>query len=295
MATVFNKNCTLCPRNCGVDRSVTTGYCGVGRDVTVARASLHHFEEPCISGTGGSGAIFFSGCNMGCVFCQNKDISRQAYGKKITPQRLAEIFHELEISGAQTVNLVTPTHFVPQICEAFEIYRPSVPVVYNTSGYEKVDTLSLINPYVDVYLPDMKYADPVLAQKYSFAPDYPSVAMEAIAYMTEQKPVPAYNDDGIMTCGVIVRHLVLPGETDNSVKVLEMLAPFKGKFLLSLMSQYTPLYSVDGHPNLNRKITPLEYKRVLAYADRLGLTDGFMQELCSASEDFVPEFNLTGV
>ena len=261
----------------------------------VARAALHHYEEPVISGTRGSGAIFFAGCNMGCVYCQNREISRDGFGRKITPQRLAQIFDELIAQGAQTINLVTPTHFVPQIAEALAINRPAVPVVFNCSGYEKVDTLKLIAPYVDVYLPDFKYADPAIAQKYSKCADYPAVAIDAIRFMTEQKPVPQFNRDGIMTSGVIVRHLVLPGATDNSVKALELLTPFKGKILLSLMSQYTPLFNGDLPVELQRKITPLEYKRVLAKAESLGLTDGFMQELSSAESEFVPNFDLTGV
>ena len=295
METNFYKKCTLCPRNCGADRTAKAGVCGMGADLVVARAALHHYEEPVISGTRGSGAIFFAGCNMGCVYCQNREISRDGFGRKITPQRLAQIFDELIAQGAQTINLVTPTHFVPQIAEALAINRPAVPVVFNCSGYEKVDTLKLIAPYVDVYLPDFKYADPAIAQKYSKCADYPAVAIDAIRFMTEQKPVPQFNRDGIMTSGVIVRHLVLPGATDNSVKALELLTPFKGKILLSLMSQYTPLFNGDLPVKLQRKITPLEYKRVLAKAESLGLTDGFMQELSSAESEFVPNFDLTGV
>ena len=295
MEKVFNKNCTLCPRNCNVDRSSKVGYCNVGQAPVVARAGLHLYEEPCISGKNGSGAVFFSGCNMGCVFCQNRQISKAGIGKAITVSRLAEIFAELEAQGAETINLVTPTHFVPQICEALSLHRPGVPLIYNTSAYEKVETLEMIAPFVDVYLPDYKYADGDLAQKYSACHNYPEVALNAIEYMINQRPRQEFNDRGIMTCGVIVRHLVMPGATDNSVKALQNLAKFKGKFLLSLMSQYTPFEGANAFPELSRRITRLEYKRVLAYAEHLGLTDGFMQELSSATEDYVPDFDLTGV
>lgn len=261
----------------------------------VARAGLHHFEEPCISGERGSGTVFFSGCNLKCVFCQNYELSAENFGKEISTSRLAEIFSELEAKGAENINLVNPTHYVPQIVEALDIYRPKIPVVYNSSGYESLDSLKLVSPYVDVFLPDYKYAQSEVAERYSQAKDYPEVALSAVKYMIDCAGEPQFNARGIMTRGVIVRHLVLPSHTDNSVLALERLRSLQGKFYLSLMSQYVPMGRAECFPEINRKITPLEYKRVVRYAEALGFTEGYTQELDSASPTYTPRFDLEGV
>ena len=283
--------CTLCPRNCGVDRVAAKGYCKVNK-LTVALATLHFGEEPCISGKNGSGTIFFSGCNLRCVYCQNSEISSEVFGKQITVERLSEIFKELENSGANNINLVTPSHYVNEIIEALKIYKPKIPVVYNTSSYDKEETIEKISEYVDIFLADLKYYSNELAKKYSGAADYYEVALKAIKKMRQCKK-DTFNESGIMTSGVIIRHLVLPNCTEDSKKVLQSIAEnFKGT-LVSVMGQYTPKYRAKEFNEINRPLKPLEYKIVLNYANGLNL-NGFSQDLSSCGE-LIPNFNLDGV
>lgn len=294
------KECKLCPRECGVDRSRgQMGVCRATDEVVVARAALHFWEEPCISGESGSGTVFFSGCALGCVYCQNHNIAKGLAGKKITIDRLSDIFIELQDKGANNINLVTPSHYVPQIILAIEMAREkglSLPIVYNTSAYEKVETLKLLDGYVDVYLPDLKYRSGQLSKKYSNAENYFSYASEAIAEMVRQTGEAKFNEAGIITKGVIVRHLTLPGYLGDSKDILEYLYDTYGDTIyISIMNQYTPLAHVSIYPEINRKITAEEYEELVDYALYLGLENGFIQEGETASESFIPEFNEEGV
>lgn len=294
------ENCTLCPRNCRVNRLAgMTGYCGQTSEPAVARASLHLWEEPCLTGSNGSGTVFFSGCSLGCVYCQNHLISKGMAGKKITVERLAEIFLELQLQKAANINLVTPTHFVPQIIQAIVFSRAKglhIPVVYNTSGYEKIETVKLLEGYADVYLPDLKYKSPELSQKYSGCSDYFQQASGAIAEMVRQTGKPEFNDEGIMTRGVIVRHLVLPGYTEDSKEIISYLFHTFGDMIyISIMNQYTPLENVARFPELNRRLTGDEYEEVVDHALTLGVENGFIQEGEAASESFIPDFDGYGI
>lgn len=294
------RNCTLCPRNCHVDRVAgQAGYCRTTAELVVARAALHHWEEPCISGEKGSGTVFFSGCAMGCVFCQNHKISRGMAGKKITVERLSEIFLNLQGQGAHNVNLVTPSHYVPQIVEAVTAAKDGglhLPIVYNSSGYEKVETLRLLEGHVDVYLPDLKYMASDIASRYSNAADYFTYASRAVDGMLRQVGEPVFDADGMMTRGVIVRHLALPGCLDDSTRVIKYLyETFRDSIYISIMSQYTPLSPVEGYPELNRRISEREYNALVGYAIALGVENGFVQEGEAALESFIPEFNGEGV
>lgn len=288
--------CNLCPRQCNIDRNKFAGFCGVTNNVKIARASLHFWEEPIISGKSGSGTIFFSGCNLKCVYCQNYDISHKGFGKEITIERLAQIFKELEEKGANNINLVTPSHYVTQIVEALKIYRPNIPIVYNTSGYDSVETLKKLNGYVDVYLTDLKYFSEELSKKYSKAENYFKITTQAILEMVRQQPNNVYNEKGMLIKGVIVRHMVLPGLMSDSYKVLDWILENLGSdALVSVMGQYTPYFNVESYPEINRKLKPIEYKLVLNYFNKIGLKNGFMQSLESATEDYIPPFNLEGV
>lgn len=287
--------CTLCPRMCGADRRAAAGFCGAGDRLRIAKAMLHHWEEPCISGTNGSGAVFFSGCVMRCIYCQNYDISAENKGADITVQRLAEIFLELQEQGAHNIDLVNPTHFVPQIIEALDIAGDSlhIPIVYNSGGYERVETLRLLDGYIDIYLPDVKYFSEEAA-KLSAAPHYFKTAMDAVAEMLRQTGKPQL-EDGLLKKGTVVRHLVLPYLYKDSVEIVKQLSERFGKdILFSLMSQYTPFYKAKEHPRMNRRITTFEYNKVLDTVLDVGL-DGFMQERSSAKEEYTPEFDLSGV
>lgn len=287
--------CDLCPRKCGINRNESVGFCGVTNTLKVARAGLHFWEEPIISGASGSGTIFFSGCNLKCVYCQNYDISSEAFGKEITIKRLAEIFKELEEKGANNINLVTPSHYAKQIVEALKIYRPNIPIVYNTSGYDSLEVLKLMEGWVDVYLTDLKYCSSELSKKYSKAENYFEVATSAILEMVRQQPNNVF-ENGMLKKGVVVRHMVLPTHTQDSFKVLDWIKQNLGdEALVSVMGQYTPYYNSKNYPEINRKLKPLEYKMVLNHCIKLGLTNGFSQELDSASEEYIPPFNLEGV
>ena len=287
--------CILCPRQCGVDRAERVGYCGSGSLPKVARAAKHHWEEPCISGTEGSGTVFFSGCTLGCVFCQNREISRGGTGREVTIEHLADIFKRLEGQGVHNLNLVTPTHFTPQILQALELAKPTVPVVMNCGGYERVETLRQWEGKVQVYLPDLKYFSPELSAKYSAAPDYFAVASKAIMEMHRQQPQLVWEGD-LLKSGLIIRHLVLPGCMKDSLKVLDFLDKNlpKDSFLLSLMSQYTPTENCKQFPEINRRVTTYEYRKVADRAAELGFS-GFAQDRRSAKEEYTPPFNLEGV
>lgn len=293
--------CTLCPRMCGADRDSKTGFCGMGNTLRAARASLHNWEEPCISGTAGSGAVFFSGCVMRCVFCQNYDISALRGGEDITVHRLAEIFLELQGKGAHNINLVNPTHFVMQIIPAIEEARAAglnIPIVYNSGGYERVETLKMLEGYIDIYLPDIKYFDDGAAVRLSAAPNYFEIAMAAVEEMVRQTGAPQLDDKGIMRRGTIVRHLVLPNMYKDSVEVIRRVGErFGGRILFSLMSQYTPFGRVKTDPEfekMRRRITTFEYNKALDAVIDAGL-EGYMQEKSSAREEYTPEFDLTGI
>ena len=283
------KHCTLCPVECGANRLQNVGACGVS-DLRIAKYYLHPFEEPCISFEKGSGTIFFSGCNLRCAFCQNYEVSRAKRGKTITPNELADIFKELEDMGADNISLVTPTHFVPYLVSTFEIYKPKIPVVYNTGSYEKIDTLKRIDPYIDIYLPDMKFYSPALSKRYLGKEDYFDYASEAIAFMA-QKPL-LMTSEGKMLSGCIVRHLVMPLCTGDSKKLLRW---FKNTLpkdtYLSLMSQYTPFGKIENFPELSRKITPREYNAVVDEAFALGIENVFLQERDSSNKAYIPSWD----
>ena len=296
----ITKDCTLCPRECHVNReNKKRGYCGMDSRIYAARAALHIWEEPCISGEKGSGAVFFSGCGLRCIFCQNREIAIGKDGKEISVEKLGEIFLNLEKQGAANINLVTGAHYVPQIREALSIAKEkglSVPVVYNSSGYEKVETLKLLEGYVDVYLPDFKYMEASLAEAFSNAPDYPERAKEAIEEMVRQTGKCVFNEEGYLEKGTIVRHLILPGHTVNSKKVLDYLHNTYGnKIFISIMNQYTPVYEQKVYKELNRKVTEREYKKVLDHALEIGVENGFWQTGDTAKESFIPSFNYEGL
>lgn len=330
------QNCTLCPRNCHIDRTNgQVGYCGQTNEIKAARAALHMWEEPCISGQTGSGTVFFSGCNMGCVFCQNHDISHGDAGRVISPRRLSEIFLELQAQKACNINLVTPTHFIPQIIEALILAKDNgltIPIVYNTSSYEKADTLKALEGLIDIYLPDLKYFSPDLSRKYSHAEDYFTYAASAIAEMVRQTgpavfapqetfgspentaadtidkssafpdTTPDSEDDytgPLMKRGVIVRHLALPGCVEDSKKILHYLYhTYKDDIYVSIMNQYTPISGFPDekiYPELNRTLTDKEYDLLIDYAISLGIENGFIQEGETCSESFIPPFDYSGL
>lgn len=289
--------CYQCPRKCGIDRDKAIGYCGVS-GLKAARAALHYGEEPCISGTRGSGAIFFSGCVLKCVFCQNAPISHGGQGMEISEERLGEIMLGLRDKGAHNINLVTPTQFSIQIARVLEKVKPKldIPVIWNCGGYESVETLRMLDGLVDVYLPDFKYADNARAEKYSFAKDYPEIALSAIKAMYDSVGKVRLNADGIITRGVMVRHLVLPGGRHDSIKALDMLAaalPIEN-ILLSLMRQYLPCYKANEIKELSRKLTTFEYQSVAEHAASLGFL-GYTQEKESAVAEYIPQWDMTGL
>ena len=289
--------CNLCPRNCGAKREVTTGngFCRMGVFPKVARAALHAWEEPCISGTNGSGAIFFSGCSLRCAFCQNDEISQKDFGRVIEPKKLAFLYLKLEGEGAHNINLVNPTHFVPAILESFAHYRPRVPVVYNTGGYDKVETLKRLEGFINLYLPDFKYIDNALAARYSGAVDYADVVTGALKEMVRQTGAPRFDERGLLQSGTVVRHLLLPGHTRDATAIIDWVKEhLRGEALFSLMGQYVPHGRADKYPELCRRVTRREYEKVEAYLLQSGL-DGFVQELSSAHKRYIPSFCLEGL
>lgn len=289
--------CSICPRQCGAQRDEKdgAGFCGMPASPVLARAALHFGEEPCISGTNGSGTIFFSGCSLKCCFCQNHSISHKNEGKPITVERLAEIFRELENAGAHNINLVNPSHYAVSIRKALELYRPKVPVVYNSSGYERVETVRMLDGYVDVYLPDCKYVDSPLSLALSGAEDYFPTASAAIIEMARQTGPAQFDDNGMMIKGTMVRHLVLPGHTKNSMQVLDWLSTLKDSVWVSLMFQYTPCGDLSAHKELQRTLTRRECEKVWQYMDDLGIVNGYVQDRKSAGTTMIPAFDLTGV
>jgi len=288
-------NCNLCPRNCNIDRNLKPGACGVTNTLKIARASLHFWEEPCISGENGSGTVFFSGCPLKCVFCQNYDLSRKNSGKEISIEKLADIFLELQNKKANNINLVTPTHFVPQIISALKIAKKNgltIPIVYNTSGYENIDTLKMLDGYIDVYLPDFKYFSNTLAKKYSNVSNYFEFATNALKEMFRQVGEFSLDENGIMKRGMIVRHLILPGLLEDSKDVISHVYDlFRDKIYISIMNQYTPLSNVSNYPEINRKVTNEEYDEIIDFALSLGIENAFIQEGDTAKESFIPDFS----
>ncbi len=281
--------CNLCPVACGADRERAAGYCGV-KKLKIAKYYLHPYEEPCLSFRKGSGTIFFCGCNLKCVFCQNYELSRAARGKDVSVRELADIFKELEDEGADNISLVTPSHLVPYLTEALALYRPSIPVVFNSHGYEKIDALREIDPYIDIYLPDLKFKSPDLAERYTGKRDYFDYASEAVLFMANKKTV--MREDGKMLQGLIVRHLILPLGTSDSIAILRWLkAHLPDGAYLSLMSQYTPCGEIDKYPELQRKITKREYDHVLSEVYTLGFQNVYLQERTSAETVYIPQWD----
>ncbi|MEG2563976.1 MAG: radical SAM protein [Bacilli bacterium] len=291
--------CKLCPRNCKVNRNNNeVGYCKATNQVKVGRAALHLWEEPCLSGQEGSGTVFFSYCNLGCIYCQNSEISTENKGKVVTIERLADIYLELQNQGANNINLVTPTHYIPQIKQSLIIAKSkglTIPIVYNTSSYENVEALKLLEGLIDIYLPDLKYTRDDLAINYSHAPNYFSFANSAIEEMYRQVGTPIFNKNGIMLKGVIVRHLILPGEINDSKKVIKYLYDtYQDNIFISIMNQYTVVKKLE-YPNLNRSVTDIEYQSIIDYALDIGIKNGFIQEGETDKSSFIPSFNGEGV
>ncbi len=287
--------CSLCPRQCRVDRAVTAGYCGMPEELYVARAALHFWEEPCISGSRGSGAVFFAGCNLKCVYCQNYEISALRYGKAITEDRLSDIFMRLQDEGAHNINLVTPTHYLHKIIPALKKAKLKIPVVYNTGGYESIGSLQRLEGLIDIYLPDFKYFSSEIAGAFSDAPDYPDVVKAAINEMVRQTGKPVFDEEGMLKRGTVVRHLILPGHYRDSIEIMKWLAGnHREDILISVMRQFTPNKRTDIK-ELNRILTTYEYEAVLNVLIELGMENVYIQEKGSEGKDFIPAFDLTGV
>ena len=289
-----DEKCRLCPRNCGADRQKSNGFCKSGKLSSVARADLHMWEEPCISGSRGSGAVFFSGCSLRCVFCQNHEISHTPYGQVLSDDALARVFLYLRDKGAHNINLVNPTHFAKNIINALGMVKKElgIPVVWNSGGYEKSETIASLHGLVDIFLPDLKYVSPALSGKYSSAPDYFDYAKSALDEMFRLVGYPEFDGDGMMKKGVLVRHLVLPSNVEESKKVIDHLAQNydTNKLYVSLMCQYFPTHKAFDFPEISRRLTTLEYQKVLKYAREKGIINGFCQEKSSAKEEYVPQF-----
>lgn len=290
----MSEKCNLCPRMCNADRGRVrgNGFCGCGMNPVISRAALHMWEEPVISGTAGSGTIFFGGCTLGCTFCQNYSISSSLHGREVTPEGLVGIMKDLERQGAHNISFVTGTQYIPAIISALKIYRPNVPTVWNSGGYERIETLLALSEYIDIWLPDYKFALSDVAAKYAYAPDYPQTALKAIKFMCELSDKNIIKN-GMMKRGLIIRHLVLPHNIRNSVAVLrEIDKNFPKGTLVSIMSQYTPAGNIENFPELGRRLNSQEYKKICKIAYTLEIC-GFMQELSSASEEYVPDFDMT--
>lgn len=291
------EKCNICPLKCGVNRNKYSGRCGASKDVEIALASLHYFEEPCISGKNGSGTVFFSNCNLKCVYCQNYKISHKGFGKKISISHLADIFLSQQKKGANNINLVTPTMYVPHIISAIKIAKQkglNIPIIYNSSGYEDVDTIKLLNGYIDVYLPDFKYYFSDIAKKYSNVENYFEIASSAILEMYKQVGDPVFDDNGLIKRGMIIRHMILPNNVENSKMVLKWInGNLSNKVYISVMAQYFPTYKACEYPEINRKITKEELELVWEYASSLGFENGFIQELGEHEEEYVPNFDLS--
>ena len=291
--------CNICPRKCNINRNKNMGFCKSNNNIKIAKVMLHYFEEPIISGentsfakANGSGAIFFSNCNLKCCYCQNSNISSNGSGKEISVSALADLFKQLETAGANNINLVTPTHYTQQIIEALNIYKPAIPIIWNTSGYEDLETIKLLKNYVDIYLTDIKYYSYELSQKYSQAKDYFKKASVAVLQMRKNQPLDII-EKGLMKKGLIIRHLVLPNQTKDSFSVVEWINQNLGnQTYLSLMSQYVPMANAVNHPEINRKIKPIEYKILLNLLNKLNFSNVFTQELESANSCYTPDFEI---
>ena len=283
--------CNACPRKCGADREKCMGVCGTEVSYKLARAALHFWEEPCISGTNGSGTVFFSGCSLKCVYCQNYEISQGGTGKEISEERLIEIFKDLESQGAHNINLVNPTHYAIQLANTLKKYKPSIPVVYNTGGYDDVESLKMLDGLVDIYLTDIKYADGVVAKKYSRAENYFEIASKAVKEMFRQTGDAVF-ENGIMKKGLIIRHLVLPGNVSQGMKVLDWIKEnLNGEFAISLMGQYLPCGEAEKYPTINRRLSHREYNMVIDYADKLGFENAYIQDLSASDDIYIPDFD----
>ena len=289
--------CNLCPRCCQVDRNTHLGYCRAPALPMIARAAPHFGEEPCITGTRGSGTVFFSGCNLRCVFCQNHEISRGRQGKVVTVSRLRDIFHELQDQGVHNINLVTGSHYAHAIGEALELADLQIPVAWNSSGYDSVETLKMLEGKIQIYMPDFKYSDPALAKTYSAAADYPEIARIAIEEMYRQVGSYQVDNDGILQKGLLIRHLILPGKPTNTKGIIDIVTSLlpKGSFLFSLMSQYTPMPGLDEFPELQTTVTPALADFCYRYMLKKGIDDGYYQDPASATDEMIPEFDMTGV
>jgi len=295
----MNYECKLCPRECGTDRTKEKGFCGAGDKAVVARASLHKWEEPCISYKNGAGTVFFSGCNLHCCFCQNNKISNELFGKEVSDEKLSEIFLRLQDMGADNIDLVTPTHFVPNIIKALDMAKNklTIPVVYNCGGYESVKTIEMLDGYIDIYLPDMKYFSSEISAKYSNAPDYFERASAAALAMIKQTGELKFNDKGGLLKGTVIRHMVLPSRRHDSMEIIRWIAENTSpkNVLVSIMNQYTPFEFIsDEYPELKRRVTKMEYNSVVNLAAELGI-NGFTQQKSSASQEYVPDFDLSGI
>ncbi len=286
----MEKLCNICPRKCGVNREKVVGFCKSGKKTKISKVMLHYYEEPPISSGGGSGAIFFSSCTLKCVYCQNFDISTKCDGKEVSTQTLASLFKQLEDAGANNINLVTPTHYTNEILEALKIYRPKIPIVWNTSGYERAETIRLLKNYVDIFLTDLKYFSSDLSGKYSLAPNYFEECSKAILEMRKNTPQDIF-ENGLMKKGIIIRHLCLPNQTKDSEKIIDWIYNNLGhQTYLSLMSQYVPMGSASEYPEINRKIKPVEYKILINKLQKLGFSNVFLQDFSSATTEFTPDF-----
>lgn len=284
----MSAQCNLCPVRCGAERDAAPGRCGEKNEMRMVKYGLHPYEEPCISFRKGSGTVFFSGCALKCVFCQNFDLSRSRSGEEVSPQRLADIFRELEEMGAENINLVTASHFLPKLLQTFSLYRPKIPVVYNTHAYEDVRALRALDPYIDIWLPDLKYFSPRVSERYTGRADYFAFASRAVEFMAQRRPI---FQKGKMLSGCIVRHLILPLNSGDSVQIVKWFAALHSPAFLSVMGQYIPCGEIANFPELQRKITPREYRRVVDCALAEGIENLFVQELSSAEKDFIPDFS----
>ncbi len=289
--------CNMCPRQCNMDRNARFGFCQVPEMPQIARAAPHYGEEPCISGTRGSGTVFFAGCNLRCVFCQNHEISRGLAGTAVTEARLADIFLRLQDSGVHNINLVTPSHYAFPIARALDLAKLTIPVAWNSSGYDSVDTLRALEGKVQIYMPDFKYSDHALAKSYSAAPDYPEVAAAAIAEMYRQTGPCVLDEEGLLRSGLLVRHLILPGKPTNTKGVIDTLTSLlpRDTWMFSLMSQYTPMPGLEAYPALQQRVTPALADFCYRYMEKMGITRGYFQDLDSATDEMIPEFDGTGV
>lgn len=292
--------CNICPRNCNVNRlNNELGFCHSGSSIKISKVSLHKWEEPCISGENGSGTIFFSNCNLRCCFCQNHKISHEGFGKEVSIDRLSEIFIEQQERGAHNINLVTPTHYVPQIISAIEKAKAkglNIPILYNSSGYEKVETIKLLKGYIDVYLPDIKYFSDKYAVKYSNAPNYFSYAESSVKEMVSQVGEVKLDSSGMIKKGVIIRHMMLPGLLFDSKKIIDFVVKnFGDSVYVSIMNQYTPMFNAEKYPEINKPLKPEIYDSLIDYALSAGITNGFIQENGTSSEAYVPDFDLSGI